>query len=138
MIKILVVDDEPTIATLLTEIMGEYGYEVTIAFDGRQGYELAKGGRFDLVITDVMMPYVSGHELCSRLKQGSQSQNTKVVMMSAVPRMAYLDRNCQADAFIHKPFDISMIIQILERFLPDPNSNLPIPQIENQIHYLTD
>ena len=134
MLKVLVVDDEPTIATLLAEIVEEFGYEVTVAFDGRQGYELAKGGKFSLMISDMMMPYLKGNELCLRLKQEPLAQKTCIVLMSAVPQMIQLSQSCQADAFILKPFDISAIHQILERFLSKPDNNphsLSRPNIEN-------
>lgn len=134
MIKVLVVDDEPTIATLLADIIEDHGYEVTIAFDGRQGYELAKSGAFQLVITDIMMPHVSGNELCARLKHESRTQGTQVVLMSAVAHLAHLGRNCQADAFILKPFDISVISQIVERFLDTPDTSHHTIQIPNP-HY---
>jgi DNA-binding response OmpR family regulator len=138
MIKVLVVDDEPTIATLLADIIEDYGYEVTIAFDGRQGYELAKSGVFRLVISDIMMPHVSGQELCSRIKSEPKASHTQVVLMSAVSHLAHLGSSCAADAFILKPFDISVITQIIERFLVTPNITPPsitLPTIENRIYY---
>lgn len=134
MVKVLVVDDEPTIATLLADIIEEQGYEVTIAFDGRQGYELAKNGAFGLVITDIMMPHVSGNELCLRLKQNLPSHRTQVVLMSAVAHLAHLGKNCQADAFILKPFDISVISEIVERFLEIADSSSQTIHIPNPHH----
>jgi len=134
MTKVLVVDDEPTIATLLADIIEDHGYEVTIAFDGRQGYELAKSGKFKLVITDIMMPHVSGKELCSQLKHEPAAQDTQVVLMSAVAHLAHLGNNCEADAFILKPFDISVITQIIERFLTVPDTihhTFPAPGLNN-------
>ncbi len=138
--KVLVIDDEPTIATLLADIIEEYGYEVTIAFDGRQGYELAKNGVYDLIISDIMMPFVSGNELCAKLKQQSKTQNTQVVLMSAVAHMAQLGTNCRADAFILKPFDIGVITRLIEQFLERPEAQpfqIPNPNYETK-QYLPD
>ncbi len=142
MVKVLVVDDEPSIASLLADIIEEQGYEVTIAFDGRQGYELAKTGAYNLVITDVMMPYVRGNELCARLKEQAATQTTPIILMSAVAHMAHLGRGCSADAFILKPFDISVITQIVEQYLKPTKDKpqtlaLPAPEVNSIVHYRT-
>lgn len=139
MIKVLVIDDEPTIAMLLADIIEDHGYEVTIALDGRQGYALAKNGKYQVVISDIMMPYVDGQELCARLKHEPSTQGIQVILMSAVAHMAQIDTNCLADAFILKPFDISVITQIIERFLSTPemgqSHSLPLPGQSERVYF---
>ncbi len=115
--KVLVADDEPSIADLLAEVISEKGIEVTIARDGRQAFELAKTGNFDLVVSDVMMPYLDGRELCFNLKENPQTKEIPVILMSAVPTLAKSEKGQLADAFILKPFDIFSVSNLVETLL---------------------
>lgn len=117
--KVLVIEDEPSIAMLLANIIEEYGYEVITAFDGKRGFELARTGQFKLVITDNMLPYMTGHEICARLHHEPQACGTVVILMSAVTNLA--ETSTEAEAFLSKPFDISTVDQLVQRFLVEPN-----------------
>lgn len=122
--KVLVIEDEPSIAMLLASIIEEYGYEVTTAFDGKRGFELARTGQFKLVITDNMLPYMTGREICARLRHEPMARGTIVILMSAVTNLA--ETRMEAEAFLPKPFDISAVDQLVQRFLvePDPKRQL--------------
>lgn len=67
--KVLVVDDEPSIVTLLTFNLEKDGYDVTTAFDGVTGYELALSNHFDFIILDVMLPNMDGLEITKSLRR---------------------------------------------------------------------
>lgn len=123
MAKVLVIDDEPSIAHLVAEVIEEYGHEVTLAYNGRQGLELIKNNDFQLIISDVMMPYVNGRDLLMVIRADPKLTRTTFILMSAVAHLAQLDSKAKADAFVVKPFDISTIEKLVDTFLPSPEGS---------------
>jgi len=103
--RILLVDDEESIQTLLTYPLRKEGYEVVSARDGREGLDRFAEGRFDLVVLDVMMPHVDGIEVCRRLRARSQ---VPIIMLTArddeVDKVLGLEIG--ADDYITKPFSV--------------------------------
>ena len=103
--KILVVDDEKLLVKGLKFNLENEGYEVQTAYDGAAAVELARDGKFDLIILDVMMPEVDGLEACMRIREFS---NVPVIMLTA--RSEDSDKlmgfACGADDYITKPFNI--------------------------------
>ena len=108
--SVLVVDDEREIVELLSTLLEEEGYRVVPAFDGVEAWELASAQHPDLVISDVMMPRMSGLELVSRLRGAADSlADTPIILMSAVPRAAETD----GVAFLSKPFDLDRVLSLV-------------------------
>ncbi len=68
--KILIVEDEKTLADSIAALMRSNRYETQVAYEGRTGLELAESGRFDLLILDVMLPYINGFEIVKSLRSG--------------------------------------------------------------------
>jgi DNA-binding response OmpR family regulator len=103
--RILLVDDEESIQTLLAYPLRKEGYEVVVACDGRQALDLFGGQRFDLVVLDVMMPRLDGIEVCRRLRSRSQ---VPIIMLTArddeVDKVLGLEIG--ADDYITKPFSV--------------------------------
>jgi DNA-binding response OmpR family regulator len=103
--RILLVDDEQSIQTLLSYPLRKDGYHVTSALDGGEALQRFEEGRFDLVILDLMMPRVDGVEVCRQLR--SQSQ-VPIIMLTAkgseTDKVAGLEVG--ADDYITKPFSM--------------------------------
>jgi len=103
--RILLVDDEESILTLLAYPLRRDGYEVVVARDGRQALDLFAAQRFDLVVLDVMMPRLDGIEVCRRLRSRSQ---VPIIMLTArddeVDKVLGLEIG--ADDYITKPFSV--------------------------------
>ncbi|MEZ5073409.1 MAG: response regulator transcription factor [Solirubrobacterales bacterium] len=103
--RILLVDDEESIQTLLAYPLRRDGYEVVVARDGREGLDEFAAGRFDLVVLDVMMPRIDGIEVCRRLRARSQ---VPIIMLTA--RDDEIDKvlglEIGADDYITKPFSV--------------------------------
>ena len=78
--KILVVDDERTLVKGMKFNLENEGYAVECAYDGAAAVELARNGKFDLIILDVMMPEVDGLEACMRIREFS---NVPIIMLTA-------------------------------------------------------
>ena len=103
--KILVVDDERTLVKGIKFNLENEGYEVECAYDGAAAVEIAREGKLDLVILDLMMPEVDGLEACMRIREFS---NVPVIMLTAKSEDAdkLMGFECGADDYLTKPFNI--------------------------------
>jgi DNA-binding response OmpR family regulator len=103
--RILLVDDEQAVQTLLTYPLRKEGYEVIGALDGQQALDHFSQQRFDLVVLDVMLPKLDGIEVCRRLRTRSQ---VPIIMLTAkgdeVDKINGLEMG--ADDYITKPFSV--------------------------------
>jgi len=108
-VKILLVEDEEKLARFIELELCHEGYIVTKAFTGRDGYELAASGSFDLILLDIMLPELNGMEVLRRLRRIS---STPVIMLTArdevMDKVAGLDQG--ADDYITKPFAIEELL----------------------------
>lgn len=104
--KILVVDDEPVVASLMTFLLSRAGYDVETALNGRRGLELATTQKFDLILMDVDLPGINGFDLCRELKQRHIAYRTPVIFLSgnAVEERRAMAMELGAVDFIAKPF----------------------------------
>jgi DNA-binding response OmpR family regulator len=103
--RILLVDDEQAVQTLLTYPLRKRGYEVVEAMDGQEALDRFAEERFDLVVLDIMLPKLDGIEVCRRLRTRSQ---VPIIMLTAkgdeVDKVAGLEMG--ADDYITKPFSV--------------------------------
>ncbi len=103
--RILLVDDEEPIQTLLSFPLRKDGYEVVLAGDGDEALKRFNEGSFDLVVLDVMMPVLDGFEVCKRLRARS---TVPIIMLTAkseeVDKVVGLELG--ADDYITKPFSV--------------------------------
>jgi len=108
-IKILLVEDEEKLARFLELELCHEGYSVTKSFTGREGYELAVSGGFDLILLDIMLPELNGMEVLRRLRRVS---SVPVIMLTArdevMDKVAGLDQG--AEDYITKPFAIEELL----------------------------
>jgi CheY-like chemotaxis protein len=116
---ILVVDDEEPLRDLLCVILQELGHHVLVATSGREALKLIRAYHPDLVISDVMMPGMSGVELCRTLKDdaaaaGDEHQAPFILTSSAGPRAA---QDSQADDFLEKPYEFGRIKEVVRHWL---------------------
>lgn len=79
--KILIVDDEQYIRELYEEVLTNAGYEVETAADGKEGYEKIKVGGYDLILLDVMMPYMDGVGILSELAENKPQKTNGPIML---------------------------------------------------------
>lgn len=107
--KILLVEDEKNIARFIELELRHEQFEVTVAYDGRTGLDLAMSDRFDVLLLDVMLPELNGIEVCRRVRKTS---DTPIVLITA--RDAVMDRvaglDAGADDYIVKPFAIEELL----------------------------
>jgi putative two-component system response regulator len=110
--RILVVDDNPMNIELIAENLEDEGYEIGRAQSGEEALRQIAERAFDLVLLDVMMPGMSGYEVCERLKGDEKTRLLPVVMLTALEKREDKIRGIAAgaDDFIYKPFDRSELL----------------------------
>lgn len=107
---ILVIEDEPTLARLLSYNLTQEGYETTVAEHGGDGLRLAVTQPFDLIILDIMLPGLSGFDVLSRMRE--QNVKTPVIILTARSAEDEIVRGLKlgADDYMTKPFGVSELI----------------------------
>lgn len=103
--RILIADDNPQNRELLDAYLADEGYEILMSVDGQQTLETALEMTPDLVLLDIMMPKLSGYEVCQQLKQDDRTRNIPVLMITALKEPGDIERAVAAgaDDFLTKP-----------------------------------
>jgi two-component system, OmpR family, response regulator VicR len=110
--KILIAEDELSIATLLRDTFEDEGYAVMLAQNGQEALDLLSTTRPALVLTDIMMPVLDGLALCRAMQSNPIYQAIPVVVMSAIDGQPPYD-GCHALGFLKKPFDLQKVIDTI-------------------------
>lgn len=124
MATVLVVDDEPSIRTLVCEALKEEGYNVLSAEHGAQALAIVRGESApDAIVTDLMMPVLDGWGFIERCRKTEGCDQIPIMVMSAAHSLSgeteHL-RKCGVQAHLTKPFDLGALINLLHRFLAVP------------------
>lgn len=113
--SLLIVDDEPAILQLLAEILADEGFVVHAVTDARQALVRALDAPPDLILTDLMMPFLDGRTFLAQLRAQPQTAVVPVLLMSAAGQVP---DSAAFDGFIAKPFTIDALLTALQRHLP--------------------
>lgn len=115
--KILVVEDNPSIYEFLEKGLKEQGYAVDIADDGKEGFYLATTNKYDLIILDIMLPFMSGVELCKELRV--YKINTPILMLTAKDDSEDIidGLDSGADDYMTKPFVLKELLARIRAML---------------------
>lgn len=114
---ILIVEDEASIATLITYNLEQAGYETTVAKDGEQGLHLIEEQSFDFIVLDLMLPAIDGMEVCRRIRK--RGNEIPILMLTAKSDEADKVSGLQsgADDYLTKPFSPKELIARIEAIL---------------------
>jgi DNA-binding response OmpR family regulator len=117
--RVLVADDEPNIVAALEFVLRRAGYDVTAAANGQEVLQEIERAAPDLVLLDVMMPLVSGYDVCERIRLRPEWRGIKVVMLSARGREAEAQRGLAAgaDLYVVKPFSNQELLRKIDALL---------------------
>ncbi|QDT56784.1 Response regulator PleD [Caulifigura coniformis] len=103
--RILIADDNLQNRELLEAYLADEGHEILMAADGRQTVDVATESQPDLILLDIMMPKLSGYEVCEKLKVDERTKNIPILMVTALRDMADIEKAVAAgaDDFLSKP-----------------------------------
>jgi len=115
--KILVVDDDPVIRDMMADILEFEGYTISIARNGSEALKLLRSDQEYLVFLDIMMPVMSGKELCALIEADPHLRaRHRIILMSAMDNLEEAS-TLEVDAILQKPFVVDDVIDILEPFM---------------------
>jgi len=126
--RVLIVEDDDSMSVALRDGFGYEGYEVTLARDGEEGYRLASAEPPDLMILDVMLPKMTGLDVCKKLR--SAGSGVPIIMLTA--RGQEIDKvlglKLGADDYVTKPFGFMELLARVEAVLRRCNGSTPAPE----------
>lgn len=111
---ILVVDDEEAVVEFVSSLLEESGYRILRAYDGRSAFELARSEHPDLILSDIMMPIMSGLEFCRLVRETPDTARIPVILMTAGRSP---DQACPNSIVLPKPFDLTALEETVARKL---------------------
>ena len=117
--RILVVDDEEALRTVLSNELNGAGYNVSTASDGDEAISTVQNKKFDLVLLDIKMPRVDGFEVLKFIKKSYPA--TKVIMLTGFADLknAIESKKHGAEDFVSKPYDLVDLLTTIERVLSE-------------------
>jgi DNA-binding response OmpR family regulator len=116
---VLIADDEPNIVISLEFLLQQDGYRVLVARDGHEALETIEREGPDLVLLDVMLPRLSGYDVCQRIRQNPAWAKVRVIMLTARGREVEITKGLAlgADAYVTKPFSTRDLLDEVRRQL---------------------
>ncbi len=115
--KILVVDDDPVIRDMMADILEFEGYTISVARNGSEALQFLRSGEAYLVFLDIMMPVMSGRELCALIEADPHlRERHRIILMSAMDNLEEV-ATLEVDAILQKPFVVDDVIDILEPYM---------------------
>ncbi len=117
--KVLCIDDDRLLLGLVKDAIETHGFEALTAIDGPSGLELAKAQRPDIILVDVMMPKMSGFEVCQHLRADPRLRGTPIIIITAIadPDLKAKGLEAGANLAIPKPFNPTQIIVLIKKAL---------------------
>jgi len=131
--RILAVEDSATQAAALAHLLEEAGYEVVVARGGKRAMELVLGERFDLVLSDVVMPDISGYEVAERIKADPRFHALPVVLLTSLNDPLAIVRGLVsgADSYVTKPYVAERLLSRVRAAIARPTRTTePTPPVE--------
>ncbi len=117
--KVLFVDDDPLLAALVRAALREHGFEVFTAPDGPSGLDVARKEKPEIILADVLMPRMSGFELCRSLRADPDFRDTPIIMVSSRPDplLEEKGRAAGANLSVMKPSDLDELARLVRDML---------------------
>ncbi len=132
--KILLVEDDPNIASMIRKGLAEAGYNVSIAPDGNIGYQMAIDHQYDLYILDIMLPGINGIELCRMLRKVKETQPILMLTALGTTENVVTGLDNGADDYLVKPFKFAELLarlRVLLRRTPNSAEGTNVLKIAN-------
>ena len=125
--KVLIVDDEPDIVDVWRRSLLMEGFDVIAAYDGISAIDIADQDSPDLVLLDIMMPMMSGYEVCAQLKTNPHTEHIPVICVTSAqgPEVRTQVQQAGAQALLVKPFTTEELVAQINRYLPSKPNHSP-------------
>ena len=122
--RVLLIEDDVTIARLLKEGLEDESYAVDVVNDGSEGYRTAVADDYDVIILDIMLPEMNGYEVCRALR--NDGNKTPILMLTArdAERDIVEGLDTGADDYLAKPFSFDVLLARIRALLRRPNEKL--------------
>jgi two-component system alkaline phosphatase synthesis response regulator PhoP len=113
--NILVIDDEAEITEIIETFLKDAGYQVLVENSSVMGIERAKSFKPDLILLDIMMPFMDGYEVCDELKKNKETENIPVIFLTGKDARSDEGKSFRVggDMFIKKPFNCERLLEIV-------------------------
>jgi CheY-like chemotaxis protein/anti-sigma regulatory factor (Ser/Thr protein kinase) len=134
--RILVVDDEPALRDLFSEVLTRAGYSVETAADGLEALERMRADAFDLILLDVWMPRMNGLEVLARLREGHSPARVIITTGDTTPTTLLTAIREQAYRYISKPCEPKALLEVVQGSLEAPAAPPPIEVISARPHWV--
>ncbi len=120
MSKIVLIEDSKSLGVALKAALEIKGNEVIWVSDGREGVPAVKKNKPDVVLLDLMLPHISGYDICKAIKTDNEIWKTPVIIMSTLTKPEQIERAQEsgADHFIGKPYDLQATLAEIAKYLP--------------------
>ena len=117
--KILIIEDHPATVEMIRILLEVEGFEVAVAYNGISGLEKVSSEKPDLILLDVMMPEISGLDVCRELKNKEETKKIPVVIVSIKATEENVKEGMEAGAndYIGKPFDPRKLIDTINKYI---------------------
>ncbi|HVP36025.1 MAG TPA: response regulator [Terriglobales bacterium] len=121
--NILVIDDEAEITEIIETFLKDAGYQVLVENSSVMGIERAKSFKPDLILLDIMMPFMDGYEVCDELKKNKETENIPVIFLTGKDARSDEGKSFKVggDMFIKKPFNCERLLEIVRIVLLSMN-----------------
>lgn len=129
--RILIIEDETAIQSILSELLTDAGYDIEAAGDGLEGIKKFREQHFSLILLDIMLPKIDGYTVCEMIRQES---DVPIIMLTALDEeQAQIKAfELKADDYITKPFSLKLVLlrveavlrRVKEQALPDPGARI--------------
>ena len=120
-ISVLLAEDDSALRRFLQVVLERAAYKVIPASDGLEAMKLVLSAPIDIVVTDAMMPNLSGHEFCRFLRNSPELAHLPIILLSALERKDANQTAEQADEFLAKPVSGESLIKCIEKLLAKKN-----------------
>ena len=115
--RVLLAEDDRALRRFLEVVLERAGYEVISASDGLEAMKLALSTRIDIVITDAMMPNLSGHEFCRFIRNSQSLSHLPIILLSGLEQKSKNQNAEPADAFLSKPVSGESLVECIEKLM---------------------
>lgn len=119
-VTVLIIDDAVHIRRLVARMLQQFGFNTLQAADGKEGLQILKADRPDIVTCDIAMPVMDGYEFLAAARSDPATKDIPIIMVTAVGQEGEAARATEmgADAYLTKPFSSSHLLEIIRTCLP--------------------